>query len=102
MSNEFYVNQNPSSIFYKNYYNNVSAKIKLGLPTYTKDELNSLNDSTHQFYELEAKKGVRYGVTSTTGIKIKLEELYDSTSIGRIYKSEDPNIKLRVGDIVKY
>ena len=25
-----------------------------------------LNDSTHQFYELEAKKGRRYGVTSTT------------------------------------
>ena len=65
--------------------------------TATKNELNSLNDSTHQFYELEAKKGGRCGVTSTTGIKIKVEEVYDSTAIGRIYKSEDPNIKLRVG-----
>ena len=43
-----------------------------------------------------------FGIISITGIKIKIEEVYDSTAIGRVYSSKDPNIKLKVGDMVIY
>ena len=45
---------------------------------------------------------MRYGFPVPINIKIKIDEIYDSTATASIYKSEDPNIKLRVGDIVKY
>ena len=43
-----------------------------------------------------------YGFPIAINIKIKIEEVYDSTAIASIYKKKDPNIKLRVGDIIKY
>jgi len=100
---EYYVDQNPESIFYKNYYNAKGpSKNFVGLTNFTKDELTSLLNRTHPFYDYEGQDGMSYGFPIAIDIKIKIEEVYDSTAIASIYKSEDPNIKLRVGDIVKY
>lgn len=100
---EYYVDQNPESIFYKNYYNLKGPRNNfVGLTNFTKDELTSLLNRTHPFYDYEGQYGMSYGFPIAIDIKIKIEEVYDSTATASIYKSEDPNIKLRVGDIVKY
>ena len=103
ISYEYYVDQNPESIFYKNYYNGQGPSEKfVGLTNFTKNELNSLLDRTHPFYKYEGQEGMTYGFPLAINIKIKIEEVYDSTAVASIYKSRDANIKLRVGDIVKY
>jgi len=45
---------------------------------------------------------MQYGCPIYIGIRVKVQIVYDSTATASTYKSEDPNIKLRVGDIVKY
>ena len=103
ISYEYYVDQNTESIFYKNYYNGQGPSEKfVGLTNFTKNELNSLLDRTHPFYKYEGQEGMTYGFPLAINIKIKIEEVYDSTAVASIYKSRDANIKLRVGDIVKY
>ena len=100
---EYYVDQNPESIFYKNYYNGKGPSENfVGLTNFTKEELTSLLNRTHPFYDYEGQDGMSYGFPIAIDIKIKIEEVYDSTAIASIYKKKDPNIKLRVGDIVKY
>ena len=100
---EYYVDQNPESIFYKNYYNGKGPSEKfVGLTDFTKEELTSLLNRTHPFYDYEGQDGMSYGFPIAIDIKIKIEEVYDSTAIASIYKKKDPNINLRVGDIVKY
>ena len=56
----------------------------------------------HPFYKYEGQEGMTYGFPLAINIKIKIEEVYDSTAVASIYKSRDANIKLRVGDIIKY
>ena len=103
ISYEYYVDQNPESIFYKNYYNGQGPSEKfVGLTNFTKNELNSLLERTHPFYKYEGQEGMTYGFPLAINIKIKIEEVYDSTAVASIYKSRDANIKLRVGDIVQY
>ena len=43
-----------------------------------------------------------HGYPINIGIRVKVEIVYDSTAIAVVYKSEDPNIKLRAGDYIKY
>ena len=74
----------------------------MGLASFTKDELNMINNGTHPFYKNEGQSGMHYGYPIYIGFRVKVEIVYDSTAIAVIYKSEDPNIKLRVGDFIKY
>ena len=107
LSYQHYVDKIPSSQYYNKYYNNnlldgPNKEKFMGLTSFTKDELNMINNGTHPFYKNEGQSGMQYGYPIYIGIRVKVEIVYDSTAIASIYKSEDPNIKLRVGDIVKY
>ena len=42
------------------------------------------------------------GYFSVSWIIMKVESIYDSITVRRIFKRKDPNIKLRVDDILKY
>ena len=86
---------------YDKYYNNIGPN-KSGLSSFTKDELNMIYNGTHPFYKNEGQSGMRYGYPIDISIRVKVEEVYDSTATAIVYSSKDPNIKLRVGDIIKY
>jgi hypothetical protein len=62
-----------------------------------------LQAKTHEFYEYEIREG---GFKSGKGfglyIKIQIKEVYDSTASATVYESGDPNIKLKIGDIVLF
>ena len=53
-------------------------------------------------FELQSKVFSVNSGSKTNLDSVKIEEVYDSTAIASIYKKKDPNIILRVGDIVKY
>ena len=103
ISYEYYVDKMPASKYYNDYYNNKGPNEDfIGLISFTKDELNMINNGTHPFYKNEGQSGMRYGYPIDISIRVKVEEVYDSTAIAIVYSSKDPNIKLRVGDIIKY
>ena len=103
ISYEYYVDRMPESKYYIDYYNNKGPnKNFIGLISLTKDELNMINNGTHPFYKNEGQPGMRYGYPIDISIRVKVEEVYDSTAIAIVYTSKDPNIKLRVGDFIKY
>ena len=97
------VDKNPDSRYYKSYYNDPGPSSEnMSLSNFTKDELNSINDGTHPFYKHEGNVGYRYGYSLDLYIKIKIDKVYDSTATAIVYKKNDPNLKLRAGDIVRY
>ena len=99
---EFYVDKDSTSQFYHDYYGNNGPDTKsFGLFDYTKDELRMLFDGTHIFFNNE-NKNIKSKYPMTTNIKIKVVDVYDSTATALIYKKDNPNIMLKVGDIVKY
>ena len=103
ISYEYHVDKNPDSRYYKSYYNDPGPSSEnMSLSNFTKDELNSINDGTHPFYKHEGNVGYRYGYSLDLYIKIKIDKVYDSTATAIVYKKNDPNLKLRAGDIVRY
>ena len=46
--------------------------------------------------------GTNTAMNMSLNVKIKILEVYDSTITAIYYKGDDPNIKLKVGDIVFY
>ena len=103
LSYEYYVNQDINSLYCKNYYNNKGPDPNgYGLSTFTKDELHMLLDGSHIFFKYENKPTVTVTFPIAINIKIRVNEIYDSTATATIYKMQDPNIKLKVGDIILY
>ena len=103
LSYEYYIDQDTNSLFYKKYYNNKGPDPSgYGLSTFTKDELNMLLDGSHIFFKYQDKPTVTVTFPVAINIKIRVNEVYDSTATAEIYKIQDPNIKLKVGDIVLY
>ena len=60
-----------------------------------------LSDGTHIFFNNE-NKNIKSTYPIATKIMVKVVDVYDSTATALIYKKEDPNIMLKVGDVVKY
>ena len=100
---EYYVDKDSTSKFYNDYYTNngPNRKNNYGLKSYTKAELMMLLDGTHVFFNNE-NKNIKSTYPIATKIMVKVVDVYDSTATALIYKKEDPNIMLKVGDVVKY
>ena len=93
------VQKDPESVNFTNYYN---VNMNNMLP-YTKEELMRLQMKTHEFYENEIREGgFKSGKEFGIYIKIQIKEVYDSTASATVYKSGDPNIKLKIGDIILF
>ena len=102
---EFYVGKDTSSTFYHDYHTGAGPKRHgrfLGLSSFTKNELKMLLDGTHIFFKDENDPTVTSTYPIATNIRIKILGVYDSTATAVIYDKLDPNIKLKVGDIVRY
>ncbi len=70
---------------------------------YSKKELMRLQAKTHEFYENKIRGGgFKFGKGFGTYIKIQIKEVYDSTASATVYESGDPNIKLKIGDIILF
>ena len=61
-----------------------------------------LNRRIPLFFKDENDPSVTSTYPIATNIRIKILEVYDSTATAVIYDKLDPNIKLKVGDIVIY
>ena len=57
---------------------------------------------SHIFYKHENEATVTATYPIKMNIMVKVEEVYDSTATAVIYQSNDPNIRLKVGDFVLY
>ena len=73
----------------------------MGLFNHTKNELNMLLNGTHIFFNNE-NKNIRSAYPLQINIKIKVENVYDSTVTAIIYSKDDPNVNIKVGDIIRY
>jgi len=93
------VQKDTESVNYINYHN---VNMNNMLP-YTKEELMRLQAKTHEFYENKYREGgFQFGKSFGLYIKIQIKEVYDSTASATVYESGDPNIKLKIGDIVLF
>ena len=93
------VQKDTESVNYTNYHN---VNMNNMLP-YTKEELMRLQAKTHEFYGNENREGgFKFGKDFGIYIKIQIKEVYDSTASATVYESGDPNIKLKIGDIILF
>ena len=93
------VQKDTESVNYTNYHN---VNMRNMLP-YTKGALMRLQAKTHEFYENEIREGgFKFGKGFGIYIKIQIKEVYDSTAYATVYESGDPNIKLKIGDIILF
>ena len=61
-----------------------------------------LLNGSHIFFKHEDKPTITVTYPILININVKVNEVYDSTATAEIYKIQDPNIKLKVGDIILY
>ena len=96
------VQKDTESVNYTNYHN---VNMNNMLP-YTNEELMRLQSKTHEFYEIyeneNRERGFKFGKGFGIYIKIQIKEVYDSTASATVYESGDPNIKLKIGDIILF
>jgi len=93
------VQKDTESVNYTNYHN---VNMRNMLP-YTKGALMRLQAKTHEFYGNENREGgFKFGKDFGIYIKIQIKEVYDSTASATVYESGDPNIILKIGDIILF
>ena len=99
---EYHVDKDTTTDFYDYYYSKKGPDMKsLGLFNHTKNELNMLLNGAHIFFNNE-NKNIQSTYPLQMNIKIKVENVYDSTATAIIYSKDDPNVIIKVGDVIKY
>ena len=99
---EYHVDKDTTTDFYDDYYSKKGPDMKsLGLFNHTKNELNMLLNGAHIFFNNE-NKNIQSTYPLQINIKIKVENVYDSTATAIIYSKDDPNVIIKVGDVIKY
>ena len=67
---------------------------------WSKFELDLIKSDNHYILKKNNQHGVAFTLGTSEFPKLKIENLYDSTGIAKIYKISDPYHTLKVGDIL--